>query len=205
MRTKALITLGIMLVVSGCTSGLSCKNTMGGTRCANIQTVYEQSVLGAGAVIPESAPEPAPIDQDEKKQVRPRPLTEKEQIVSTLVTGKARPIRIPTIVLRIWTAPWEDQDGDLHQSGYVYCEINEKRGRWLFGESAVDIDSGYNVHRPSIEAPKADPAEAAPPSSVPTPKQPIDPSAAGKRSSAPVATRPFGMPPPDNNTLKLSK
>jgi len=33
------------------------------------------------------------------------------------------PLRLPAQVMRIWLAPWEDDRGDLHASGYVYTEI----------------------------------------------------------------------------------
>jgi len=47
------------------------------------------------------------------------------------------PVRVPPKVIRIWIAPWEDADGDLHQPGYIFSEINDKRGRWAFGEKQV--------------------------------------------------------------------
>jgi len=186
MQIKISAIFAVLLFVSGCSSGLSCKNTIGGTRCATIQTVYEQSVLGT-----EEIPVPEP---EGKRQIARKPLTDKEQIVSHLAGNNSRPIRIPTVILRIWTAPWEDQDGDLHQSGYVYSEINEKRGRWLFGETAVE--SGYDVHRPAVEAPKVDLKETAPTTAItPTPKQPV---VQGARA-------PYGVPQQENNTLKLAK
>lgn len=192
MRVEIPVIFAVLLFMGGCSSGLSCKNTMGGTRCANIQTVYEQTVLGAEA-IPEFG-EKAAQEPEGKRQIVSKPLTEKEQIVSHLAGNNSRPIRIPTVILRIWTAPWEDQDGDLHQSGYVYSEINEKRGRWLFGETAVE--SGYDVHRPAVEAPKVDLKETAPTTAItPTPKQPV---AQGARA-------PYGVPQQENNTLKLAK
>ena len=33
------------------------------------------------------------------------------------------PLRQPAQVMRIWLAPWEDDRGDLHASGYVFTEI----------------------------------------------------------------------------------
>ncbi|KLV03484.1 hypothetical protein ABT56_18780 [Photobacterium aquae] len=33
------------------------------------------------------------------------------------------PIRTPTVVQRIWYAPWRDKDDDLHMSGLIYTEI----------------------------------------------------------------------------------
>lgn len=36
------------------------------------------------------------------------------------------PLRMPAEVMRIWLAPWEDRQSDLHASGYVYTEISPK-------------------------------------------------------------------------------
>jgi conjugal transfer pilus assembly protein TraV len=44
------------------------------------------------------------------------------------------PIRTPSKVMRIWVAPWEDADGDLNVSGYVFTELEQRR--WMIGQSA---------------------------------------------------------------------
>jgi len=44
------------------------------------------------------------------------------------------PIRTPAQVMRIWIAPWEDSDGDLMVSNYVYTELEPRR--WMIGKSA---------------------------------------------------------------------
>ena len=44
------------------------------------------------------------------------------------------PIRTPSKVMRIWVAPWEDGDGDLNVSGYVFTELEQRR--WMIGRSA---------------------------------------------------------------------
>lgn len=36
--------------------------------------------------------------------------------------------------MRIWVAPWEDTNGDLIISGYLYTEIEPRR--WVIGDSA---------------------------------------------------------------------
>ena len=41
------------------------------------------------------------------------------------------PIRTQPEVMRIWVAPWEDQDGDLHADGFIYTEI--ERRKWNLG------------------------------------------------------------------------
>ncbi|NEV65221.1 TraV family lipoprotein [Thiorhodococcus minor] len=36
------------------------------------------------------------------------------------------PLRVPAQVMRIWLAPWEDENADLHASGYVFTEITPR-------------------------------------------------------------------------------
>jgi conjugal transfer pilus assembly protein TraV len=38
--------------------------------------------------------------------------------------------------MRIWVAPWEDADGDLNVSGFVFTELEQRR--WMIGKSAPD-------------------------------------------------------------------
>ncbi|CAM5561903.1 type IV conjugative transfer system lipoprotein TraV [Eoetvoesiella caeni] len=61
-----------------------------------------------------------------------------EDFVNTYVApqlpDKPVPIRTPAQVMRIWVAPWEDKNGDLNATGYVYTEIEPRR--WVIGESA---------------------------------------------------------------------
>ncbi|CAD5366869.1 Type IV conjugative transfer system protein TraV [Rubrivivax sp. A210] len=42
----------------------------------------------------------------------------------------------PTIV-RVWIAPWEDADGDLHDQSYVYLQVDA--GRWLIEHNRAQI------------------------------------------------------------------
>ncbi len=46
-----------------------------------------------------------------------------------------QPLREPSQVMRIWLAPWTDQNDTLNWSGYVYTEITTRR--WAFGEQEV--------------------------------------------------------------------
>ena len=47
------------------------------------------------------------------------------------------PIRTPSQVMRIWIAPWEDAEGDLMVSNYVYTELEPRR--WMIGKSAPSL------------------------------------------------------------------
>lgn len=46
--------------------------------------------------------------------------------------GQPVPIRTQAKVMRIWIAPWEDNDGDLHANGYIYTEIEQRK--WNLGQ-----------------------------------------------------------------------
>lgn len=54
-----------------------------------------------------------------------------QDVVSTFVTPRLPdppvPVRTPAQVMRVWIAPWEDTDGDLVVTGYVYTEIRPRR------------------------------------------------------------------------------
>ena len=47
------------------------------------------------------------------------------------------PIRTPSKVMRIWVAPWEDSDGDLNVSGYLFTELEPRR--WMVGKAAPSM------------------------------------------------------------------
>ena len=47
------------------------------------------------------------------------------------------PIRTPSRVMRVWIAPWEDAEGDLMVSNYVYTELEPRR--WMIGKGAPTV------------------------------------------------------------------
>jgi len=51
-----------------------------------------------------------------------------------------KPVRVQPRVVRLWLAPWEDSDGDLHMGGFIYAEVAGKR-RWVLGEKTLDMES----------------------------------------------------------------
>ncbi|MDU7586428.1 MAG: type IV conjugative transfer system lipoprotein TraV [Acidovorax sp.] len=53
------------------------------------------------------------------------------------------PIRTPAQVMRIWVAPWEDANGDLNTTGYIYSEIEPRR--WVIGDA---VEQSAPVLRP---------------------------------------------------------
>ncbi len=131
---RKLLTIAVAsALIAGCGPKYSCLETVEGVKCGNISQVYDQKVTG------ESAPGNSAVVPNQKTEKQGRVVshktTEPELIVRNLDSDESRPIRLPPIILRIWTAPWEDSDGDLHKPGYIYTEIDQRRGRWLFGET----------------------------------------------------------------------
>lgn len=56
------------------------------------------------------------------------------------------PLRSQARVLRLWTKPWEDADGDLYDQSYVYVQVNN--GQWLIDHVQRQIRDAYAPLRP---------------------------------------------------------
>ena len=70
------------------------------------------------------------------------------------------PIRSAPRLIRVWFAPWEDTDGDLHDQSYVYLPVDS--GRWLIEHNRRRIQDNYRpVRAPSNVTAQAAQAQAA--------------------------------------------
>lgn len=130
-----------MTVLGGCASTMSgldgeakfsCKVPEGVT-CSSLSGVYANAVadnlpsLRAGKQ----------GNPDAQKDVQ---KSGAQQIVGRAPTS-GDPIRTQPKVLRIWIAPWEDADGDLHDQSYVYVMANP--GRWVIEHNRKQIIDRY--------------------------------------------------------------
>lgn len=141
-------TLAVVTTLSGCASALSvgspeygCSGLPEGVQCMSARDVY--AATDDGKV-------PAPMvkgDGKSKKTTKKdkqasseaseqQENTGRDSVVDTYVApnlpDKPVPIRTPAQVMRIWVAPWEDTNGDLITTGYIYTEIEPRR--WVIGE-----------------------------------------------------------------------
>lgn len=122
------IAIASMVLLTGCSSfGLgktefSCPGGIDGVHCRSAREIY-QATHHSDTVKADNK-----YDEAGDKQVS--------------VHVKASPVLIPSIdqpipirtqpeVMRIWVAPWQDQDGDLHADGFIYTEI--ERRKWNLG------------------------------------------------------------------------
>lgn len=66
------------------------------------------------------------------------------------------PIRSQAQMLRVWTSPWEDEEGDLHDQSFLYLVPNQ--GRWLVDQTR-EATAQRTLHRlRAANIPKGDEA-----------------------------------------------
>lgn len=90
------------------------------------------------------------------------------------------PIRSAPRLLRVWLAPWEDTDGDLHDQSYVYLPVDS--GRWLIEHNRRRIQDNY---RP-VRAPSNMAAQAAQPQAAGAGQQRQSPGVLGQQPTPPA-------------------
>lgn len=125
MRKLATIALLLPTVLVGCASTMSgldgeskfsCKAPDGVT-CSSLSGVYANAVANNLPALRQNGKADAAGNADVRHGE---------------ITGRAPfsgdPIRTQPKVLRIWIAPWEDADGDLHDQSFIYVMTDP--GRW---------------------------------------------------------------------------
>lgn len=143
LAMKVGTTLSATLIVAGCSSlGLgesdfSCPGYPDGVQCMSTHEVYEATNDGN---VPRS------MDSDGVVHTKGSSNTAQQQnvpdparnpvgsYVAPNLPNRPIPIRTPAEVMRIWIAPWEDTNGDLNVTGYVYTEIEPRR--WTIADTA---------------------------------------------------------------------
>jgi conjugal transfer pilus assembly protein TraV len=118
--------------------GVSCMSVSGVSANVDkgnlpISIIERQKKEEMGDAKGEGVDKPSKSDQTgNKSSITERFLTDRSSIVSPaemLTPSAGTPIRIPPKELRVWLAPNEDADGDLHDQRYVYLVVND--GRWV--------------------------------------------------------------------------
>jgi conjugal transfer pilus assembly protein TraV len=111
-----------------------------GVVCTSVSGVYANTVAGtlparqadhAQGMASESA-----VEIQQKGQVdTPRPYGAAPPASTAPAAGT--PLLSPPKVLRLWLAPWVDEDGDLHDQAYLY--VMWHRGEWQLGHTEAGI------------------------------------------------------------------
>jgi conjugal transfer pilus assembly protein TraV len=133
--------VGALLALTGCASTLSgiggkehyaCKAPIG-AQCMSVSGVYANAGLGAAQLTQaQPLPEDLPKRVDAPSTATSAPAAPPPQILtqkSTPISASTTPLRSAPRILRLWIAPWEDRDGDLHEAAVVHVLVDH--GRWL--------------------------------------------------------------------------
>jgi len=117
-----LLSLAFVTLITGCTS-YGCKGFPNNPICKSAVAAYKAT---DGSPI-----EPTGIEHqigDESQPDQKTAFIEPNPTVDHTV-----PIRTPPKIMRVWIAPWEDNDGDLQVSGYLFTELEPRR--WMIGRT----------------------------------------------------------------------
>jgi conjugal transfer pilus assembly protein TraV len=144
MKTHAL-SLGIIAALAGCSSlsGYDAKTSFAcqapdGVLCESMSGIYANAMqrnLPGQRTRPHTAWSTLAALSPARNSPFPPPLT------------SGTPIRRAPRVLRVWFAPWEDSDGDLHDQSVLYLTVDD--GEWLIEHNQRRIEDAY---RPAPES-----------------------------------------------------
>ena len=194
MRSVCLIASVLALALGGCAGTLtgmdgeskfSCKAPDGVT-CSSLSGVYANAVANnLPGLRKDGKGDPA---------VRPAAKESPDSTVTGQVASSGDPLRTQARVLRIWIAPWEDTEGDLHDQSYIY--VVAKAGQWAIEHSQRHIVDRY---RPTfIKAGPGGQATQKPLTSSQKPSRPLGgPSLPGNQTIGPGGTGGTGTPAED--------
>jgi conjugal transfer pilus assembly protein TraV len=166
-----LLTLAVTAALAGCASSMSGVGGTGtygckapeGSQCTSVSGVYANTRHGSTRPTTTSANAetygaPSSAPQTHHLSISPTPS-----------------LRSNPRVLRLWIAPWEDRDGDLHEGSIVHVIVDT--GRWLMEHV-----------RPNRRAPFDAVAPPAAPTDAPTPQPATGDSIEPERLSVPPRT-----------------
>ena len=164
---KILITLVVSAFLAGlasCSTQYGCKGLPEDPACLSAVEAYQITDKANSTVRPNEASASVmgkPGSSTSSAQVS-APTLERESVLASSAMDNRRansatvqkiddptPIRTPSKVMRIWVAPWEDADGDLNVSGYLFTELEPRR--WMVGKAAPSVATSLKplqvVHR----------------------------------------------------------
>jgi conjugal transfer pilus assembly protein TraV len=136
LRLAALLAGTAVLGLSGCASNLSgvggtptyaCKAPTG-AQCTSVSGVYANAGQGVRQLLGSDAPSAvgsAALGRAASTMPTVSPIAPR----AAAPAPSPAALRTVPRVLRLWIAPWEDSDGDLHEASTVHVLIDH--GRWL--------------------------------------------------------------------------
>lgn len=100
----------------------------------------QKGSAGERPAIPSAAPTPMPAPT----------LVAKSSPALMSAPNSGTPLRVPERILRVWMAPFEDTDGDLHDQKYFYVTVAP--GHWTIEAVRVNVKPPYSRITPLSRA-----------------------------------------------------
>ncbi len=167
----------VAVTLSGCASSLSgvggtenygCKAPEG-VLCNSVSGVYANSIQG------NLRPAPSPTAKSLSAAPTIYGATSIAHNRSAAPDAAGNTIRSNPRVLRVWIAPWEDRDGDLHEEGHL--DVIVDTGHWLIEHVRPAARSGVDGVAPPLPvAPDTSPSKAPSDSQTPAERLSASPS-----------------------------
>lgn len=124
-----IVVLVMTTLLNGCATQYGCKGMPDDPKCLSTTEAYQ--------VTDKALPEPPKVAAAVQPTVSGSKMSQPPQQQPVPKIDDPTPIRTPAQVMRIWIAPWEDSEGDLMVSNYVYTELEPRR--WMIGKSAPTL------------------------------------------------------------------
>ena len=154
------------LALSGCASTLSGVGGADGYACKAPEGALCTSVSGVYANTAQGMPKPSKSLEHQSQTATPVIYGATSIAPDRSAAMSGGPIRSNPRVLRLWIAPWEDADGDLHEAALVHVVVDT--GRWLIEHVRPVLRSRMDGVAPTrLPLPPASPI----PGAAPTPTE----------------------------------
>jgi conjugal transfer pilus assembly protein TraV len=160
--------LALSIVLTGCVSmsGLSGSSDFkcrapDGVSCVSVSGIYANAQANN-----------LPSQRDAKPTLLPSSTKDTKPSSQTVAFSSSAPTTTPSSlspsaplgairseprIVRVWIAPWEDSDGDLHDQSYVYLPVDS--GRWVVEHNKRRVREAYapvRAPRQTQSSPSAD-------------------------------------------------
>jgi len=163
------------LALSGCASTLSGVGGADGYACKAPEGALCTSVSGVYANTAQGMPKPSKSLEHQSQTATPVIYGATSIAPDRSAAMSGGPIRSNPRVLRLWIAPWEDADGDLHEAALVHVVVDT--GRWLIEHVRPVLRSRMDgVAAPVSSAPDPSPAKAPGDTPQPPTRLPLPPA-----------------------------
>lgn len=138
MKVKLMLGLGVLALMTGCSNGkFSCPGMPNGVICKTPSQVYEMTNSRDRLSADEGGGPGCGARCQERKRQAGGAGEASSRIGGRLLQpiNQPMPVREAPEVMRVWVAPYNDENDDLHWPSYVFTEITKRR--WSIGEDAA--------------------------------------------------------------------